>query len=177
MCTDLSSDSFILALRRLISVRGPVSCIRCDQGTNFVGANIELNCMDEGPIKSFLLSQNCQIEFIFSPPSASHFGGVFERQINSIRKVLSGILLDQGSLLTEEGLITLLCEVAAIINCRPLSHVNLSDSSCEPLSPNHLLTQKSRVVMSPPGNFVRQDLYLQKRWRRVKYLANIFWTR
>ena len=79
--------------------------------------------------------------------------------------------------MTEEGLITLLYEVAAIINCRPLSHVNLSDSSCEPLSPNHLLTQKSRVVMSPPGNFVRQDLYLQKRWRRVQYLANIFWTR
>ena len=128
-------------------------------------------------MKSFLLSQNCQIEFVFNPPSASHFGGVFERQIGSIRKVLSGILLEQGSVLTEEGLITLLYEVAAILNCRPLSHVNLSDSSCEPLSPNHLLTQKSRVVMSPAGNFVRQDLYLQKRWRRVQYLANIFWTR
>ena len=38
VCTDLSSDSFILALRRFISIRGPVSCIRCDQGTNFVGA-------------------------------------------------------------------------------------------------------------------------------------------
>ena len=31
ICTDLSSDSFILALRRFISIRGPVSCIRCDQ--------------------------------------------------------------------------------------------------------------------------------------------------
>ena len=57
--------------------------------------------MDEGPIKSFLISQNYQVEFIFNPPSASHFGGVFERQINSIRKVLSGMLLDQGSALTE----------------------------------------------------------------------------
>ena len=131
--------------------------------------------MDEGPIKSFLLSQNCQIEFVFNPPSASHFGGVFERQIGFIRKVLSGILLEQGSVLTEEGLITLLYEVAAILNCRPLSHINLSDSSCEPLSPNHLLTQKSRVVMSPAGNFVRQDLYLQKRWRRVQTSKHFCW--
>ena len=131
----------------------------------------------QGPVKSFLLSQNCQVEFVFNPPSASHFGGVFERQIGSIRKVLSGLLLEQSASLTDECLTTLLHEVSAIINCRPLSHVNLSDSCIEPLSPNHLLTQKSRVVVSPPGTFVRQDLYLPKRWRRVQYLANIFWTR
>ena len=53
----------------------------------------------------------------------------------------------------------------------------MSDSCIEPLTPNHLLTQKSRVVVAPPGDFVRQDLYLSKRWRRVQYLANIFWTR
>ena len=63
------------------------------------------------------------------------------------------------------------------MNCRPLSHVNLSDSCIEPLTPNHLLTQKSRVVVSPPGMFVRQDLYLPKRWQRVQYLTNVFWTR
>ena len=106
--------------------------ICCDQGTNFVGASNELKLslekMDEGPIKSFLLSQNCQIEFVFNPPSASHFGGVFERQIGTIRKVLSGLLLEQSSSLTDECLSTLLHEVSAIINCRPLSHINLSDS-------------------------------------------------
>ena len=116
--------------------------------------------MEQGPVKSFLLSQNCQIEFVFNPPSASHFGGVFERQIGSIRKVLSGLLLEQSSSLSDECLITLLHEVSAIINCRPLSHINLSDSCIEPLTPNHLLTQKSRVIVSPPGTFVRQDLYL-----------------
>ena len=96
VCTDLSSDSFILALRRFVSIRGPVSRIRFDQGTNFVGANNELKLalenMEQNHVKSFLLSQNCDIEFIFNPPSASHFGGVFERQISTIRKVLSGLL-------------------------------------------------------------------------------------
>ena len=82
-------------------------------------------------------------------------------------------MLEQGFALTEEGLITLFHEIAAIINCRPLSHVNMSDSSVEPFSPNHLLTKKSRVIVSSPGIFVRQDLYLAKRWRRVHHLLII----
>ena len=95
----------------------------------------------------------------------------------SIRKILSGLLLEQGSVLTEECLITLLYEVAAILNCRPLSYVNLSDSAVAPLTPSHLLTQKLRVVVSLPGTFVLEDLYLHKQWKRVQYIANIFWTR
>lgn len=35
---DMSSDAFINALCNLISIRGAMSTIRCDQGTNFVGA-------------------------------------------------------------------------------------------------------------------------------------------
>ena len=42
VCHSLSSDSFIMALRRFISIRGPVKRLRCDRGTNFVGASNEL---------------------------------------------------------------------------------------------------------------------------------------
>ena len=35
---DLSTDAFINGLRCFIAVRGPVRVIRCDQGSNFVGA-------------------------------------------------------------------------------------------------------------------------------------------
>ena len=39
---NLSTDAFILTLRRFISKRGNVQVIRSDNGTNFVGANKEL---------------------------------------------------------------------------------------------------------------------------------------
>jgi len=69
-------------------------------------------------------------------------------------------------------------EVENIVNCRPLTTQNLSDpSSLEPLTPNHLLTMKSKVLLPPPGRFTRSDLYARKRWRRVQYMANIFWNR
>ena len=49
--------------------------------------------------------------------------------------------------------------------------------TAEPLTPNHLLTMKSKIILPPPGNFQRPDLYCHKRWRRVQYLANEFWIR
>ena len=181
VCHSLSSDSFIMALRRFISIRGPVKRLRCDRGTNFVGASNELKqemaCMDNGKVRDFLLANDADIEFVFNPLHASHFEGIFERQIGSIRRVFEGILVKFGSQLNPESLITFLQESVAIVNGRPLSCININDEQMEPLTPNHLLTGKSRVIVSPPGLFVKDDMYLIKHWRRVQYLANLFWTR
>ena len=69
-------------------------------------------------------------------------------------------------------------EAEASVNRRPLAVITINSSQYpEPLTPNHLLTMKSKVVMPPPGHFRRTDLYLNKRWRRVQYLANEFWNR
>ena len=68
-------------------------------------------------------------------------------------------------------------EVQAIVNSRPLALNDMSSpDSAEPLTPNHLLTM-SKVLMPPPGVFIREDIYLRKRWRRVQHLANVFWER
>ena len=180
---SLETDSFINALRRFINRRGPVRTIRCDQGTNLVGAKNELqkalSMMDQSRIQHFLSERNCDwIEFQFNVPSASHMGGVWERQIRTARNVLS-VLLDQcGSQLNEESLQTFMTEVEAVVNSRPLTVENItSPDALEPLTPNHLLTGKSRVVLPPPGEFQHADLYLRKRWRRVQHLANEFWAR
>jgi hypothetical protein len=36
---------------------------------------------------------------------------------------------------------------------------------------------KSTIILPPPGNFQREDIYMRRRWRRVQYLANLFWSR
>jgi len=91
MLEDLSTDSFINALRCFISLRGAVRQLHCDHGTNFVGAKNEfkeaLKQCDTKTIESFLAERQC--EFIFNAPSASHAGGVWERQIRTVRNVLN----------------------------------------------------------------------------------------
>lgn len=66
----------------------------------------------------------------------------------------------------------------AIVNSRPLTVDGINDpKSLEPLTPNHLIMMKSRIALPPPGTFVKEDLYANKRWRRVQYLIEQFWSR
>lgn len=112
---SLETDSFINALRRFISRRGPIRQLRSDQGTNFVGARTELAQalaeMDQEKIRTKLLEEQCDwFSFKMNVPAASHMGGVWERQIRSVRNVLSSLLLDNGKQLDDESLRTLMCE-------------------------------------------------------------------
>ena len=176
---SLSTDSFLNAYRRFVARRGPVRQIRSDRGTNFVGAKNELqaalNEMDQDRIQRTLSQDGCDwVTFKMNVPSASHMGGIWERMIRSARTVLSALLNQHGSQLDDELLVTFMAETEAVINGRPLTHL---EDEREPLSPSQLLTLKSKVVQPLPGHFVREDLFCRRRWRRVQFLANEFWTR
>ena len=178
----LETDSFLNAHRCFVCRRGPIRQLRCDCGTNFVGASAQLRkCLEEmnqERIKAELLKENCDwFDCKFNTPKASHMGGVWERQIRTVRNVLNAILHKNGYQL-EESLRTFMCEAESIVNSRPLTVDNLSSPDCpEPLMPNHLLTMKSKIVLPPPGVFQTADMYLRKHWKRVQHLSNEFWTR
>ena len=156
---SMTTDSFLNALRRFISRRGKVHELRCDQGTNFVGAKNELASafkeLDTTPLKEYLSSQDCDwIDFNLNTPHASHMGGIWERQIRTTRSVLSSLLLDHGTQLDDEALQTLMTETESIVNSRPLTVENLLDPLApELLTPNNLLTLKTQVMLPPPGKF------------------------
>ncbi len=176
IASSLDTDSCIHALRRFISRRGQVQTIRSDNGTNFIGAERELRkaiqSLNSDRIQTTLLEKG--VRWIFNPPTASHHGGVWERQIRTVRKILNSIVKQQS--LDEESLQTLLCEVEAIINSRPITKVSNDPNDLEPLTPNHLLLLKVKPSMSP-GVFDKADLYSRRRWRQVQYMADLFWKR
>ncbi|XP_055366070.1 uncharacterized protein LOC129604298 [Betta splendens] len=180
MLEDMTTDALINALRCFISLRGAVSQLHCDQGTNFVGAKNEfkeaLQQCDFKTLEAFLADKQC--EFVFNAPSASHAGGIWERQIRTIRSVLNLTAARCSGRLDDASLRTLFYEAMAIVNSRPLVVNGIDDpSSPEPLTPNHLILMKSKVALPPPGKFVKEDMYAAKRWRRVQYLTEQFWSR
>jgi hypothetical protein len=102
-------------------------------------------------------------------------GGIWERQIKTVRNVLNVLLYQNGCQLNDESLFTFMCEAESIVNSRPLSVDNLGlPNSLKALTSNHLLTMKSKVP--PPGVFLKEEMYLRKHWRRVQHLCNEFWS-
>ena len=177
---SLDTSSFLNVLRRFISRRGQPQLIRSDNGTNLVGGNTELKKSiedwNQNQIRNALQQKN--IEWIFHPPTASNFGGIWEREIRTVRKVLNALLLEQRIKLSDDNLSTLMCEVEAIMNQRPLSTVSDDPIDPQPLTPNDLLlTQSHAKITFPPGLFSSNDTYTKRRWRQVQYLTDIFWKR
>ena len=177
---SLDTDSFINSLRRFISRRGPVKLIRSDNGTNFVSGNKEINAAirewNTAQVDNWCKSN--YIDWIFNPPLAPHFGGVWEREIRSIKTVLVSLTLEFSNkiIFTDEVLLTLICEIENILNSRPLTSVSTDPNDCEALTPNHLLRLYSGVTF-PPGLFDANDVHHRRRWRQIQHMAEVFWHR
>ncbi|KAJ8034139.1 hypothetical protein HOLleu_20858 [Holothuria leucospilota] len=80
-------------------------------------------------------------------------GDTWERMVRSVKRVLYSLLKEQS--VCDETLLTVMSEVEAILNSRPITTVTM-DSSDEPLSPNHLLLLRPNDNL-PPGIFVKED--------------------
>ena len=179
---SLDADSYIQSLRRFIARRGSIRTLWSDNGTNFVGAEKELwkACFEQNSKgKDSLASKGADwIVWKKNPPNASHFGGIWERQIRSARATLNGLLNNHGKSLDTESLQTLMVQCEAILNSRPLTVDTISDvNNPAPLAPAHILTMKSKVILPPPGVFERPDIFSKRRWRRVQHIADEFWAR
>ena len=162
------------------TIRGPASLLRCDWGTNFIGAKAELDNalaeLDQHKVERYVHKEGC--EWLFNPPHVSHFGGAWEWQIGTIRCVLDAMFAKlRSAQLTHKLLVTLMAEVTAIVNPRPIALVPTDVEEPQPLSPSMLLTMKARPAGTPPGVFVRTDLYARCWWGRVQYLADQFCLR
>ncbi|XP_061191617.1 uncharacterized protein LOC133199804 [Saccostrea echinata] len=174
---EMSSSSFINALRRFISIRGPLKEIRSDRGTNFLGALDDIKAeavyTEKGPIHNYLLEN--RITWTFNPPHASHQGGTWERMIGVSRKILNSMLLNANTKqLTHEVLCTFMCEVCAIVNSRPICSISSDPENPQIISPSMLLTQKEFPDIHPVSSSDMKEIY-RKQWKHVQCLSDIFW--
>ena len=136
---SLSTDSFIMALKRFIARRGSPEEFFSDNGSNFKGAEREigeaLKALSRKKIQDTLTDHGAQ--WTFQPPCASHRGGVWERIIRSIKRIMRSVTHEQT--MTDEVLDTLMAEAERTLNNRPLVPVRSDDMNHMALTPNDLL--------------------------------------
>ena len=124
LASSLTTDSFINAVTRFVARQGPPRAIYSDNGTNFRGAESDavnaLKTWDQERVGRELFQIN--IQWYFSPPAASHQGGVWKRLIRSIRRIIHAMIGEH--LVNEDTLTTFLTEVEKILDSRPITRVS-----------------------------------------------------
>ncbi|XP_054086940.1 uncharacterized protein LOC128921926 [Zeugodacus cucurbitae] len=147
-----------------------------DNATNFVGADRKLRELTEAflaqapELKRFAADEG--FKFIFIPPRAPHFGGLWEAAVKSAKHHIVRVI--GNALLTAEELATLLAEVEAILNSRPLTPLSQDPNDGEAFTPAHLLIGCSLRAL-PPEKVPVDPVRCCERWQLVCCLKQQFW--
>ncbi|XP_068149481.1 uncharacterized protein [Drosophila tropicalis] len=174
---DLTSDAFIGAFNRFIGRRGLCTDVYSDCGTNFIGANKKLQ-VDKLAYCSYITKHIAPtllrkgINWHFNPPSAPHFGGLWEAGVKSMKYHLKRTLGEQ--VLTFEEMATVLAQIESCLNSRPLCPLSNDPDDLMVLTPGHFLM--GEAPLAPPAPELAK-VTLIDRWRNCQYYAQQFWRR
>lgn len=178
--SNLSTDAFICTLKRFISRRGNPSVIFTDNATNFQGSRNEIkelydffkNSGHNKQIKDFLSLR--EIQWVFIPPRSPHWGGLWESSIKSTKYHIKRVIGD--SHLTFEALSTILAQIEAILNSRPLCALSSDPLDLDVLTPGHFLIGSS-LTSFPEKSLQTTNPNRLSMWKNITRIQQSFWKR
>ncbi|XP_070524570.1 uncharacterized protein [Cardiocondyla obscurior] len=168
----LTTEAFLNAYRRFAGRRRVCRKLYSDNGTNFRGADTELrNLFQEYSDFYQTATQHFatrSTEWSFIPPRAPHFGGLWEAGVKFMKRHLIKVIGDYK--LTYEELSTVLTQIEACINSRPLCPLTDEPDDLAVLTPAHFLTGgTSALIFEPePPNLPENRLTRYQLLQRMK---------
>ena len=150
--TDLSVETFLLASRRFASRRSLPQVLVSDNASTYSSAADELQKLLQSDHLTEMLGRR-GVQWQFIPKRAPWYGGWWERLIGLTKMALKKVL--GRSRVTLTVLETLVVEVEAILNDRPLTHISPDIDDAEPLTPANLL--HGRRIMSLPYEVIEEQ--------------------
>ncbi|XP_055522606.1 uncharacterized protein LOC129716796 [Wyeomyia smithii] len=178
--SDLSTSSFIAAFTRFISRYGLPNKVYSDNATNLRGAakkfrdlyeHINATEHDDQVIDFFTTKG---IEWLFTPARSPHHGGLWEAGIKVAKSFLSKLGGDNR--FTFEELSTVLAQISACMNSRPISPLSNDPSEPQPLTPAHFLIGRPLHII-PEINQLDDKIDSLSRWQYVQRVTQEFRSR
>ena len=180
--TDLTTENFLQAFRRFSSRKSLPKFMLSDNASTYLAAADELNKLFSCEILLDALSRK-GVTWKFIPKRAPWYGGFWERLIGLTKASLKKVL--GRSYVSLLDLQTIIVEIEAILNDRPLTYVSPDLKDPEPLTPAHLLY--GRRIVSLPHPITEEDEISdpdyssnsegKRRARTITVLLNNFWRR
>ncbi|CAG7829073.1 unnamed protein product [Allacma fusca] len=180
LVSDLTTDSCLAAIRRFISRHLKPREIFSDCGTNFIGADREMKEFlalvksdnHSGQVEKLLSNEG--IQWRFNPPSAPHMGGLWEAGVKSTKYHLKRVL--GNTPLNYEEFATLLTQVEACLNSRPICPISSSPEDLSALTPGHF-TGGGDLTALPEPDYSHEKINRLSRWQLVQRISRQFWDR
>lgn len=183
LVSDMSTETFLLAFKRFISRRGLCRTVYSDNARTFKRADQDLRDLWKAIKEPELLRYFTEkgITWKYIAERAAWWGGFWERLVRSVKTCLRKVM-GRASLNFEE-MTSLLAEVEATINSRPLTFVYNEAEEPQPLTPAHFLIGRRLCSLPPKPSGAaghtplsrREELL--RRWKHRQRLLNNFWTR
>jgi hypothetical protein len=181
---NLSADTFILALSNFANGKGrAVKKIYSDNGTNFTGAARELREALQALLRDSKVNATASvrgIDFQFNCPEMPHAGGIWEREVQSIKRVLDK-LMKNSRCLPAFTLQSFFKSAENIVNSQPLTYVPIDNETAPALTPNMLLYGFDDAGPSLGElNDCKTDNEAnlsRKHWKYVQTMTDHFWAR
>ncbi|XP_018404108.1 PREDICTED: uncharacterized protein LOC108780792 [Cyphomyrmex costatus] len=167
VASNLSTDEFLNAFKRFTGRRGNPSDVFSDNGTNFVGANRELEELrklfnqEEHQCRIINETSMDQIKWHFIPPRAPHFEGLWEATVKSFKRHFNKIAYNVTLRFEEAS--TLAIQIEAILNSRPLIAVSHDPNDLSYVSAGHFLIGDA-IVSYPEPNITHIKTNRLSRW-------------
>ncbi|KAL4153154.1 hypothetical protein QTP88_000987 [Uroleucon formosanum] len=171
--TELSTAAFLAAFDRFVARRGLPSDVFSDCGTNFVGADRQLQSIINSPEgQGALCDAQPLCSWHFNPPSSPHFGGLWEAAVRSAKRLLIRVMGNHK--FSYEEFTTVLCRVEAVLNSRPLTPLSSDPADLDYLSPGHFLIGQP-LLSVPPRTSSEDKSSLVNRWKLLDQCHQAFW--
>ena len=108
-------------------------------------------------------------EWVTIPPRAPHFGGIWEAAVKTMKRHLRRILGLQT--LKYEELLTILQQIEAILNSRPLFPMSDDPSDCRAITPAHFIIGDSLLSIAREDT----DVPAGQRLKLLQRIQQDFW--